>query len=151
MRRFSFSLFVLLTLILFAPSARAQSCPNPTVGDCSIAPDTGYSFGDAKNHDHGDSYYFQTITAYYCGHGLVEDSSNTTGNQFFGNTICVRDMNGDHWFWYDWGADSLAGQKLSTWRTDCQPFCQWVSVTYDPVCGLAFSATNPYSTTGNGV
>lgn len=138
---------LLAVFILASPApARAQTiCPDAMDGQCNVPADSGYTFGAAKAHDHGDPYFYQTIDCYYDGYGLANDPTNNGGNFFEGNTVYCTDMNGPHAFWYDWSADFNAGRKHQVWKGN---YYQYLEVTYDPVCGLAFSVRNPFSSDG---
>ena len=133
---------VLAALFLLSTPARttAQTCENRLDGACSIAPDTAYTFGQAKAHAHDAP---TSVTGFYCGRGLINDPSNTVGNIFLGNTVCLVDMYGEHWYYYDWGADADATVKLAVW-TNNYPW-QWVTVNYDITCKRASQVYNPWT------
>lgn len=127
-----------LWVLCFALTAHAQICADNIPGECST-PDTGYSFGQAKAHSHDTP--LSNVTGFYCGRGIAPDSTNNTGNIFFGNLICINSWpDGPQWFWYDWSADEDAVLKVSIWHL---PF-QWVTADYDPTCGLAVTAFDPW-------
>jgi hypothetical protein len=127
MLRFTLSAYLVVVLGLSA-AAQVHTAP----------PDTSYSFGAAKAHNHTT---LVSYTGYFCGRGLAPDPTNNPGNAFFGNEICVTIWD-DVWFWYDWSTDPDAGEKYSVWASN-QPY-GIVEITYDPECMLATIAENPW-------
>lgn len=121
-----------------------EVCNGAPLGACFNRPNSAYSFGEAKAHAHPTP--LQEYSGFYCGFGLYPDSTNTEGNNFYGNTICVNywaSPDGPVWFWYDWGADFNAGRKHVVWG-QAYPW-QAVTIVYDPECKLAVYAYDPYN------
>jgi hypothetical protein len=101
---------------------------------CSTLPHTGFTYATAKAHEHPTVVW--QATGYYGGTRYVDDLTNNPDDVRYGNIVCVVEMDGEHAFFYEWWRDPSAGPKQARWG-QAYPW-QWVTVYYDPVCGLAF-------------
>jgi len=108
-----FKLVVIALVFLLAVAPVAVRCADhPRTPP--IYSGQSFTFGQAKAEPQG-----QVVTGYglFVVNGLVFDSSNNTGNAFFGNTIVIRvGARRTVTYWYDWSADPVAVIKLAVWN-----------------------------------
>ena len=95
-------------------------------------PDSPLTYGQALAHQHPSQV---TVTAFYCGHGLIPDPANDPGNIFLGNTICIVTYDNE-WLYYNWSpvSDPDAAVKLA--MLEFGGFNGLVTVRYDPWCKM---------------
>lgn len=107
---------------------------------CSTLPQTGFTYATAKAHQHPE--YVEgwptpwEATGFYGGKRFVDDPTNNPDDVRYGNIVCIVGLGGEHAFFYEWWRDPNAGPNQTRWGQE-YPW-QWVTVYYDPECGLAF-------------
>lgn len=129
------ALLTLFSCFVLPAEATAQMFSTPPTYCCGPS----YTFGEAKAHNHTQ---LVTGTGFFRGNGLVDDPTNTGGNNFLGNTIRIgfASQKRNRIYWFDWSADPQAVRKLAVWGSQ-----MWepITYTYDPECMLIVSATSP--------
>lgn len=110
--------------------AAAFACLASSSALAQQAPESSYTFGEAKAHQHLP-HRFGT----FCGRSTVADPTNTVANLLFGNTLCLKEEGASEgeWYWYN---DPNPRENSATWTVNVTQ----VEIVYDPVCKLVTSA-----------
>jgi hypothetical protein len=137
---FKYFVRALFLVCCFTISGYAQSGADVDTTPPSYCCGPSYTYCEAKNQQPTQTAVFY---GYYRNRGLVVSECNTPGNQFFGNTIVVSPGFGPiRRFWYDWGADPNAANKISVWWS-AYPWGEPLTIVYDVNTLKAVSVTSP--------